>query len=332
MRPAFRLSAFECLYPIIRYCLGIMYSNFPKAKSHFSHIRIYCCCCCRCRADTFTLTISLFVDFFFPTARRWKMFVVAHICYREYAFFGKVEYAILILDLAHDSLFAACLVCLFLCSGYWSFGSVASNNKKHLELHIPLNGNANAWTSLVFPLTGMMTTTIFLFFSLSLSLHFLLTVKNQIIVVYIIIVGYVGHSLSMLASLLLLLISFFFFFLLLSVEFSLHAFTRHTNGHSESKARMMRGEAYKFITARTTKEIFFVDSIGGSNTQQEMRLNTVCLCVCVYICSQRTTKNNNEDESEASKKKKKKRKHMDSVCMHATDIWKLKGSRRHTRQ
>ena len=34
--------------------------------------------------------------------------------------------------------------------------------------------------------------------------------------------------------------------------------------------------------------------------------------------------------TEITMKTKVKKKHMDSVCMHATDIWKLKGSRQHT--
>lgn len=85
-------------------------------------------------------------------------------------------------------------------------------------------------------------------------------------------VGYVGHSLSIF----LLFFPFCFFFLsFLSVRFPYMHYQTH-DGQTNTKA-LSGGVrvAYKFIAARTTKEIFFVDSIQKRWLQTVRRVYTM---------------------------------------------------------
>lgn len=139
MRPAFRLSAFRMFvsYHQMSTLYAIIYSNFPKAKSHFSHIRIYmywcgwcycyCCCyrlrrrrrpCCCCRTFTPTISFWLLVIFF---SHRRKILVVWHtFCHRTLMYTHFVR-SNAIFNLRSCSWFLALFQCAICSMVGWSF-------------------------------------------------------------------------------------------------------------------------------------------------------------------------------------------------------------------
>lgn len=134
------------LYPIIMVLLyGIIYSNFPKAKSHFSHIRIIIIVVVV--AVTFTpLTIDSFTcrvcfDFFcllFRIIRRCG----THLPPRKRIFIR--SNAILILDLAHDFRHGFLSLFILRCADGRLKCTVYIALTNQLEFHIPaLNRNVN---------------------------------------------------------------------------------------------------------------------------------------------------------------------------------------------
>lgn len=144
------------------------------------------------------------------------------------------------------------------------------------------------------------------------------TMKNQIIVVYIIIVGYVGHSLSMLACLLslLLLLLPHFFLSVLAVRFSLHALpdTRRPN------------------TDRVRKHIASMDGVAENHTNslRHGRQKRFSLLTAAAVAIQTEMRRCIATYTDITTKTKVKKSIWTVFCMHATDIWKLKRSRQHT--